>query len=407
MSEPKHSSADVKAKDLPKITSVYLTVTLDCNLACKYCFVNKENKNMNLRTAIDTVDYLAYNTKLTKTTPSITFFGGEPLLRWDDIVSPLVSYIRTKYKDKYTLSLTTNGILLDEQKLKFMKKNKVGLLFSMDGDKKTQNINRPFRNGEQTFDTLKQKLKMIKEYFPYVTFRSTTDNDNVQDIVDNFKFAVNNGFTSVFNIVNVFSDWTNEQKQELVFQINKLGDYYYELIKQGKNIVFSPFHRMFNKLRLIKEAEFKQSFRNRTDNLLANGRCGLGADSSAGVDTEGRLYSCHEMVGNKAMGDKFIIGNIYDGTDNDKRLRLAKTFNIKNIVSQDGIESCRKCKMYKICDGSCLLNNYILNDDIHIMPSILCLYYQLLLDKAQDIQDRALKDENKINFIKRNIISEI
>lgn len=397
-------SKDVRVSDLPLITDAYLTITQNCNLACKYCFVLKKPKKMSLRIAIDSADFLAKNAKVSNSRPSIVFFGGEPLLEWEDVVKPLILYIRQKYGGDFSLSLTTNGTLLDEEKLSLMVRNKVGLLFSMDGDKKTQNNNRKFRNGSSSFEVLKEKFDIIHQYYPFITFRSTTDNDNTNEFVENYKFAVENGFKSVFNTVNVFAEWTEKQQEDLKLQVNKLGEYYYDLIKNGSEVIFSPLNRMFNKLKFIEKTVKLGKYRNVAEELLANGRCGLGADSSVGIDTDGYIYSCHMMSGNDTLGDKFRIGHIYKGANNEKRMELAKIYSMKDVVSQGGKEFCKKCKLYPVCDGSCLINNYMLSGDVHIMPKILCIYYQALIKAAKTIIERAEKDDNNEFFKKRRII---
>ena len=124
---------------LPKICGGFLNVTQRCNLACKYCFVVQQPKEMTYEIAKDCADFYARNAIDEKVVPNITFFGGEPMLRYDDIVKPLVEYVRSTYGD-YQLDITTNGTLLDEEKLKFFKKNDVGILLSIDGNKKTQDL---------------------------------------------------------------------------------------------------------------------------------------------------------------------------------------------------------------------------------------------------------------------------
>ena len=121
---------------LPKITSVMLNVTHACNLRCRYCFVNQKPETMIYQTAKDTVHFLLNNCKENET-PSINFFGGEPMLCWDSIIVPLTKYIREELKTPFDLSMTTNGTLLNEERIQFMKDNHIGMLFSIDGSQVT------------------------------------------------------------------------------------------------------------------------------------------------------------------------------------------------------------------------------------------------------------------------------
>jgi radical SAM protein with 4Fe4S-binding SPASM domain len=333
---------------------------------------------MSYKTAVDAVEFLAKNAEGDKEPPSINFFGGEPLLRWDDIIVPLSMYIKSNHPEM-RLSLTTNGILLTREKLEFMKRFDIGFLFSIDGNKETQDLNRPCKNGKSSFDILEAKIPLIREYQPTGTFRSTLDHDT-KNIVDNFKFAVESGFNHIFAIVNVFAEWTPEERENLKDQIDKLGDYYVELLLEGKMVTFSPFNEFFNKIDRIKSAKEKGEHRSAGCDLIACGRCGLGGSRFASVGYDGTLFSCQEMVDNGKYGDTFKIGNIYDGVDDEKRYKLGMEFNIKNVRSDEF--NCRECPLDCICDGACTINNYFKNGDLHMMPGILCYFYRLLYEQA-------------------------
>ncbi|WDV47884.1 radical SAM protein [Clostridiaceae bacterium M8S5] len=392
---PLYPNINATADELHKTTSAFLVVSQDCNLRCKYCFIKKKPENITLKTAIDAVDYVAENAKLYGDRPSINFFGGEPLLRWIDIIVPVTLYVRGKYGSNFGLSMTSNGILLDRKKLDFMKQYDIGLLFSMDGDKKTQDINRPCKNGSSSFDILERKIPLILEYYPRVTFRATTDYDTVSHFFENHKFAIDKGFTSIFNIINIFAEWNSEQREELKRQVDKLGNYFYDLIDQGNNVHFGPFDEMFGRLKEIKIAEEENIYREFASDVLGYGRCGIGASRFASIGTDGTLYSCQEMVGNKEEGGMFVIGDIYNGEDNEARLNIIRQFHPHKVVSSAGKKACEQCRFNRICNGACLINNYFANEDLNIMPDLLCYFYQILLDKAEDIVNKAKKENNK------------
>ena len=368
----------------PKITGGFLNVTQRCNLQCKYCFVQQQPKDVDIKTAIDTVDFFAKNAKESNVMPSLNFFGGEPLLKWNDIIVPVTNYIRKNYGSNYRIGITSNCILITKDKLDFMKENGVGLLFSIDGDKKTQDLNRPLKNGGSSFDILKDKIPMILEYYPNMTFRSTCDHDNASNFFHNHKFAIESGFNSVFSIVNVFSEWSEEEKEELKHQIDLMGDYFFELYKHGKMVNFNPFLEMFPKLKKIYLANINKVTRNHADQHLGYGRCGIGATRFASVGTDGQLYSCQEMVDNP-RNRLFIIGDIYNGADDEARMNIINQYNMHDVRCQDDVYVCDECKLNRICAGGCLINNYFATGNLNTMPPILCFYYKTLLDKAEEI----------------------
>lgn len=154
---------------------------------------------------------------------------------------------------------------------------------------------------------------------------------------------------------------------------------------------------MFHKIKRINYAKKNGYFRNENANLLGFGRCGIGANKFANVGTDGTLYSCQEIVGNKSKSGMFIIGDIYKGEDNKARLNLIHKFDPRKVECSDGIEVCKQCKFNPICDGACLINNYLVTGNLNIMPSILCYYYSLLLDETIRV-DNILKNY-KINIL--------
>jgi radical SAM protein with 4Fe4S-binding SPASM domain len=369
---------------LPLITNAFLVLTQRCNLSCKYCFVEQKNYDMTYQIAKDAADFLATNAG-DREVPSIYYFGGEPLLRWSEIIVPLSMYIRGKYP-KFKLSITTNGILLDKEKLEFMKRYDISFLFSIDGDKETQDLNRPCKNNKSSFDILKDKIPLVLEYAPNQTFRSTIDHDT-KHIYDNFKFAVEYGFKHVFAIVNVFADWSKEERDNLKDEVERIADYYLELILEGKDVSFKPFEDSFQKIKRVEAAKNKNEYRNIGDGCLACGRCGLGGSHFASVGYDGTLFSCQEMTDNTTLGDTFKIGNIYTGVDDAKRYALGMSYDVKNVRSDEF--DCKECPLDIICDGACSINNYFKNKDLHIMPGILCYYYRLLYAQAERIQEIA------------------
>lgn len=372
---------DSKSRELPKVIGGFLNLTQKCNLKCKYCFVVQQPKEMTYEVAKDTVDFFYKNAKEVNDTPSINFFGGEPMLKYEEIIVPLTKYIRKEYGEDYEIGITTNGTLLNKEVLDFFKEHNIGFLFSIDGDKKTQDKNRSFHNGKGSFDKIKDIIPLVLEYQPMSTFRATIDHDNVYDISDNFKFAIEMGYTNVFMIVNVFTKWNEEEKEELKKQIKMLADIYMDQIRKGKKVDFNPFNDMFGRIKRIDNAEELNLFRNQSINHIGFGRCGIGATKFASVGMSGNLYSCQELVENPELGDKFLIGNIYTGVDNEKRMDIINQFDPRNVIRSDN-KPCKGCLMNKICDGACLINNYLANGDLNIMPEILCLYYQILLDEA-------------------------
>jgi sulfatase maturation enzyme AslB (radical SAM superfamily) len=186
-----------------------LILTYNCNLNCKYCPTIKTNKSINLNTAKKAIN-------LTKP-DEIKFFGGEPLLKWN-LIKKIVNNTKCKYE------LTTNGILLNKQKLEFMKKNKFELRISIDGKTKTQKTERGIETNKL--------VNMLKEYKNYVIINMVISPNNVNKFYENFNYLYLKGFVK-FNFLPAFyNKWNKENIILLKKQLFKI----IPLIKKNKEI---------------------------------------------------------------------------------------------------------------------------------------------------------------------------
>jgi len=355
----------------PKITSAFFILTNQCNLKCPYCFVNQNVEKMPFNIALDATKFLIRNSKDIGYTPNITFFGGEPLLEWDSVIVPLTKYIREEYKEPFNLSITSNCILMTEEKLNFMKENNIGLLFSIDGDQETQDINRPFHSGKGSFDMLIDKIPMILKYYPNTTFRATIHKPTAHLTFDNMKFAIQQGYNNMFFIPNVFDDWSEDDKDILRWQVSMFGDYFIKNARHGKIIHLNNLDRIFPLITEINEA-----YKNKSGRPLIKHKCGLGTGAGASISPDGKIYACQEMVTNDST---FLIGDIYNGENQEKRKQLASMFNSQKVY---GLNNCVGCKLDKVCDGACVANNYLWSKDLNRIPDMYCYWQQILLDEA-------------------------
>ncbi|MPM15004.1 hypothetical protein SDC9_61369 [bioreactor metagenome] len=393
-----NNCSNINESGFPKITSAFFILTNQCPLKCAYCFVNQNIEKMTYQTALDSANFLIENSKETGFTPSITFFGGEPLLEWETIIKPLTKYIRNEYKKQFKLSITSNCVLMTEDKLEFMKDNNISLLFSIDGDKETQSINRPFHNGNSSFDILEPKIPMILKYFPNMTFRATIHKPTAKHTFHNMKFAVEKGYDNMFFIPNVFDDWNEENKNILKQQLTLFGDYFIENARNGKIIHLNNLDKVFSKIPQINYAH-----KNQLNRPIITHKCGLGTGAAASISTDGKIYACQEMPTND---DLFEIGNIYDGEDLEKRKKLASLFNSQKVY---GLKNCVDCKLDKICDGACVANNYLWSKELNRIPDMYCYWQQILLDEAIKICNVLGSEKNEVfknyyfnNFNKSN-----
>lgn len=392
---------------LPLICGGFLNVTQKCNLACPYCFVCQRPKQITYKVAEDTAKFFAKNALIAGKKPSINFFGGEPMLRFKDIIKPLTIWIRETYGDGFELSLTTNGTLLTREVMEFFKEYDVSMLFSIDGGKKTQDVNRPFHGGRGSFDHLEKIIDLVLEFHPNMTFRATIDRPTHKFLYENYLFAVSKGYKNSFFIPNIFphhdqGEWTEEELAELKAELVKIKDYYIsELSKGSSPMIFSHFEEA--KADIMRIIRLKDSdFREDGKGLIGSGRCGLGAGSFAAVGVTGNLYSCQEMSENPEYGDTFTIGNIYTGVDEEKRFNLASSFKSENVFCSKK-EYCDDCPKKRICSGGCTINNFFRTGSLDIQDYVICWYERTCLEMAYEILNACKKggfNWGKTAFIK-------
>lgn len=373
----------------PDITSAFLNVTNACNLACRYCFVEQRQEYMTLQTAIDAADFLAANAG--ESVPSINFFGGEPLLMWDTLIVPLTEYIRGRYP-AYNLSMTSNCTLLTRERAEYMRDHGIGLLFSMDGDRATQERNRPLRGGGSSFDVLEEKIPVILEYFPDVMFRSTVTPETAGTLFHDMMFAERAGFRAFFTMPDSFAGWGDAE--ELGRQLRQYSEHYADCLEHEREpIWFTQLEKFFRKIVLRNQAVRDGADRSHPS-CMACGKCGLGSGRYAGINLNGDILACQEFFSRR--DNPFVIGNIYTGVDEEKRVGLCRAYDGARAEG----DGCRECPLDRICDGGCVANNYISSGSLHRMPDICCKWNRLLFREAVYLMQRLGGAGNK-KFLER------
>lgn len=374
---------------LPKISSAFLNVTNACNLACRYCFVQQKPDFMTIKTAKDAADFLAKNAD--NKPASINFFGGEPLLMWEEIVVPLTEYIRGKY-DSFSLSMTSNGILLDRKKLEYMKEKNIGLLLSIDGEKATQDYNRPMHDGSGSFKKI--NVPLILEYYPNMVFRATIIPETCHYTFQNLMFAVNSGYKRVFVTPNTMQEWDNEHRSILEREMRLWSDYEIQAYRDGKQLPeFSTLDKTMRLIPRINAAERTNS-RRCTLGCKASGKCGLGSMRYGAIDHAGNIYGCQEIPSSHGKESIFCIGDIYNGVDDARRIKLMEMFDSSESIGDD----CAHCLLDKVCDGGCVGHNFLHTGDINRVPEVYCWWNRLILREAIYIM-QTLGNENNREFL--------
>ena len=334
---------DIKARPT-QLKALCLHIAHDCNMCCKYCFAGEgeysgDRSLMSFEVGKRALDFLIEQSGSRKNL-EVDFFGGEPLLNFD-VVKQLVAYARSIEKEKgknFRFTLTTNGVLLDDEVMEWANKECYNVVLSLDGRKETNDRMRRTRNDKGTYDLILPKFqKMAKERNQQGYYIRGTYTHYNTDFANDILHLADMGFEQL-----AMEPVVTDPKMDYALQesdIPKLKDQYDLLAKEmckrnreGKGFTF--FHYMI-------DLEGGPCIYKRISG------CGVGTDYMA-VTPWGDLYPCHQFVGD----EKFLLGNVFDGVKNTD---IVNEFKQCNIYST---EACQDCFAKLYCSGGCSANAY-------------------------------------------------
>ena len=340
------------------VKALCLHIAHDCNLACRYCFAEEgeyhgHRELMSYEVGKKALDFLIENSG-SRRNLEVDFFGGEPLMNWQ-VVKDLVKYGREQEKlhdKKFRFTLTTNGVLLNDEVMEFANKEMGNVVLSIDGRKEVHDHMRPFRNGKGSYDMIVPKFQQFAESRNQDKYyvRGTFTHYNL-DFADDVLHLADLGFKqiSVEPVVAEDSEeyaLREEDLPKLFSEYDKLAAEMVERKKAGKD--FNFFHFMID---------------------LEGGPCVAKRLSGCGSGTEylavtpwGDFYPCHQFVGN----EEFLMGNVWDGV---KRTDIRDEFKCCNVYAK---EKCRKCFAKFYCSGGCAANSYHFHGHINDAYDIGC-----------------------------------
>ena len=382
------------------LTNVCLNVTDACNLECKYCFVEQHPHFMSYDVALKAVHFLLENWEKKKNFTgrnekiNLTYFGGEPTLMWDEIIVPLTKYIR---ENNYPigLNMTTNGTLLDRERINFLKEYKVPILLSIDGAPDTQNFNRPCRQNEKnSFDLVVKNIPDILEAFPNTVFRGTIFAPTAHNTFENYLFAEFMGFKNIFLIPDERHSWTKEEKELLKNEIDKIYSYidYCFSIENRLPINYSLINNSFthilkHDINSLNNENFKKELSRPVK------RCGLGTGMGA-ISYDGSIYGCQEQV-SKGTEGFFYIGNLNTGINKDLHSRLLSKYNSPNKQQGQNPDKCDTCTLKSLCQElSCPSSTYDLYENFHTVSEIKCDWFSWLFNNSAILMEKLVKENN-------------
>ena len=365
------------------VKALCLHIAHDCNLACKYCFAEEGEYHgrkalMSLEVGKKALDFLVANSG-NRINLEVDFFGGEPLLNWD-VVKELVMYGRSLEKDhnkRFRFTLTTNGILLNDEKLEFINKEMGNIVLSMDGRKEVHDRMRPHRGGQGSYDEIADKFCHVADSRNQMDYyvRGTFTRYNL-DFAEDVKHFADLGFKQI-SVEPVVAEETldyairEEDIPAIKEEYDKLA---LEIIKRHKE------GKPFNFFHFMVDLEGGPCVAKRLSG------CGSGCEYLA-VTPWGDLYPCHQFVGN----EEFLMGHVDTGI---VREDIRETFHDCNVYSK---EKCKNCFAKFYCSGGCAANAYNYDGDINGAYDIGCELQRKRIECAIMIKAALAEEEEKEN----------
>ncbi len=340
------------------VKALCLHIAHDCNLACRYCFAEEGEYHgrralMSYEVGKKALDFLIANSG-SRRNLEVDFFGGEPLMNWQ-VVKDLVKYGREQEKlhDKnFRFTLTTNGVLLNDEIMEFCNQEMANVVLSIDGRKEVHDFMRPFRKGAGSYDLVMPKFKKFAESRNQQKYyvRGTFTHYNLDFSKDVLHFA-DEGFEqiSVEPVVAPESEDYAIKKEDIpqiLAEYDKLAAEMVKREKEGRGFTF--FHYMLD---------------------LSGGPCVYKRLSGCGSGTEylavtpwGDLYPCHQFVGI----EEYLMGNVDEGIT---RPEIVDEFKCCNVYTK---EKCKNCFAKFYCSGGCAANSYNFHGTIQDAYDIGC-----------------------------------
>ena len=341
------------------VKAMCLLVEQDCNLRCEYCFAETgdyglgKRMHMDFETGKKAMDFLLENSG-DRENLELDFFGGEPLMNWET-VKKLVEYGRSREKEygkRFRFTITTNGMLLTEDKMDFINKEMSNVVLSVDGRKEVNDRVRKRIDGTGCYDRIIDGYKEIVKKRNYENYyvRGTFTKYNL-DFANDVLHLNELGFDQI-SVEPVVCDAsmsyaiTEKDLPAIFSEYERLASIILEHDKNGKH--FNFFHFMLD---LDQGPCAIKRLRG----------CGSGNEYVA-ITPEGDIYPCHQFVGI----NEYKMGNINEGTFNTE---IKKDFAAAHIYSK---EDCKKCWAKFYCSGGCNANNYIYTGNILTAHKLSC-----------------------------------
>lgn len=330
---------------------VTLSLTHNCNLACRYCYAGRKHAaDMSLETAQKIVDF-ALDLPANNRPLQFNFFGGEPFLKLD-LMRDVAAYMRERAAvvgREVSLGVTTNGTLLDQAALEFVTKYNVDLCISLDGTREQHDKNRVYPDGRGSHADVVRNLSAALTELASVQVNAVFGPETLAALPDAVDFLIDLDIPAIHLNPDIRASWNAAACQALAPALDRVADRYIACYRRGRELAINLID---GKAILFLKGGYG-----------VEDRCGMG-ETEWGFAPSGNIYACERFIG-QDDDPTFCLGNIHTGLNLHRRCALAAMRGNRN-------PECANCSVGPYCMNWCGCTNFHMTGFSNLAGPALC-----------------------------------
>ncbi|MDY6854372.1 MAG: radical SAM protein [Thermodesulfobacteriota bacterium] len=352
-----------------------LSLTHQCNLACRYCYAGNSRKpDMTLDMAKRCVDaaltWLSVDSQL-----DLGLFGGEPLLRFD-LIEEIVAYTHQRSGETsmpVRIFITTNGTLVSSEILDYFAEKSIRLCFSLDGQQEIHNRNRCYKNGRGSFAEVVRHLEMAIDRLGVVEVNAVVGPDSLAEVPQTLDFFLSLGIPVIHFNPDIMAKWPADACNRFDDIYRQVAERYIACFRRSSEIALNLID---SKAILFVKGGYTQG-----------DKCSMG-DGEWGIAPSGNIYPCERFIG-EDDDPTFCLGNIKTGLNQERRCALRSKRGNSRL-------ECSTCFYNRFCMSWCGCTNWFMSGASNMPAPVLCAMEKAAIEAARYAFETLVKDDNDL-----------
>lgn len=341
---------NIRSVSLPPISRAELFLADGCNLNCTYCFEGlKPRRLMPLELAQTAVERLVKEWSRDEKVVGIALFGGEPLLNWP-VLKRVVEYAKENAQrsgKQVSFFVTTNGTLLNSERVRFLKDHQVYVMLSMDGLPEVHDRHRRTVKNRPSFSLVWRGFQLLREHYETFDVRMTVMPDTAPLLFESVMFLSEHGVSNIVIVPAFGVEWRLDDRKVYWQQIRRIAEHFRSAGRQDSaSVRISPLQDLEKTEELVKRIGGGSE----QNDFGCYSGCYAGANGVA-VTSSGEIFPCSAFVGSKELRESYRLGTVQEGLNNFRRQELY-------VLNRYGGLKCQQCSLRSFCQGTCMVANH-------------------------------------------------